>query len=472
MKKFSPVISQAPAVTIWGAAQHVTGSMHLVQTETQKILLDCGLVLEKGAQLRNRDFPFDPEEIDCVLLTHAHLDHCGNLPTLVRQGYRGPIYCTAATRDLLHPMLYDACHVQDLETNYYNKHHRENQDPFLESIYDLQDVDDTLDLLQTIRYGKEEQLAGDVSVQFRDAGHVLGSASIHMKMSAGSSQRSITFTGDLGRSSIPLLCPVSPLLRSDFIISEATYGGQFHEPYESMQDTLVQSISETMDRGGKVLIPAFSLGRVQLVVHTLIQLIESGRLDRMPIYVDSPLSNKVLAVMENHTNLLHPTIKQDIKEGKPFLHTNYVHYIETPAESRDAMYDATPGVVVASSGMGEGGRIIHHLKQSIDDPRCTIILVSFQTPGSLGARLLEPSPTIRMGGREWNKWADVIALRGFSGHADHEELVSLLHPHIDEGAQVTLVHGEMPALSALETSLNEIRPDCASLAERGVRISL
>ena len=151
MKKFSPVISQAPAVTIWGAAQHVTGSMHLVQTETQKILLDCGLVLEKGAQLRNRDFAFDPEEIDCVLLTHAHLDHCGNLPTLVRQGYRGPIYCTAATRDLLHPMLYDACHVQDLETNYYNKHHRENHDPFLESIYDLQDVDDTLDLLQTIR---------------------------------------------------------------------------------------------------------------------------------------------------------------------------------------------------------------------------------------------------------------------------------------------------------------------------------
>jgi len=459
------------SITTWGAARQVTGSMHLLQAEKQRILLDCGLLLERGSQLKNREFPFDPYEIDAVILTHAHLDHCGNLPTLVRQGFRGPIYCTHATRDLLLPMLTDASNVQSQETVIYN-HKRESHQPWLDPLYQQQDVLETLQLVQPVRYDKVKAIDGDVGFQFREAGHALGSASIHLRLSDGSHERTMTFTGDVGRSTIPLLRPVASLLPSDLVLSEATYGGQTHESFEMMQDQLVSTVETTIDRGGKVLIPAFSLGRVQLVVHTLIKLIEQGRLQRVPIYVDSPLSNRILDIMENHIADLSSEVQQAVQDGRPFLHTDYVHYITTVEESKDVMHDTTPAIVVASSGMGEGGRIVHHLKYAIDDPRCTIILVSFQTPGSLGNRLLEPSPTVRISGREWNKWADVVTLRGFSGHADHQELMQLLTPSLDADANVHLVHGEERSLSALAVSLNQVRPGSTTIADRGHTISL
>lgn len=459
------------SITTWGAARQVSGSMHLLQTEKQRILLDCGLLLEKGSQLKNREFPFDPYEIDAVILSHAHLDHCGNLPTLVRQGFRGPIYCTYATRDLLLPMLTDASNVQSQETVIYN-HKRDADQPWLAPLYQQEDVLETVSLVRPVRYDTPKSINGDVGFQFREAGHALGSASVHLRLSDGEHERTMTFTGDVGRSTIPLLRPVAPLLPSDLVLSEATYGGQVHESYEAMRDQLVSTVESTIDRGGKVLIPAFSLGRVQLVVSTLISLIEQGRLQRVPIYVDSPLSNRVLDIMENHIGDLSSEVQQAVQEGRPFLHTDYVHYITTVEESKDVMHDTTPSIVVASSGMGEGGRIVHHLKYAIDDPRCTIVLVSFQTPGSLGYRLMEPVPTVRIQGREWNKWADVVTLRGFSGHADHNELMHLLTPAVDSGSQIHLVHGEEKSLTALGTALNNARPGSTSIADRGHTISL
>lgn len=459
------------SITTWGAARQVSGSMHLLQTEKQRILLDCGLLLEKGSQLKNREFPFDPYEIDAVVLSHAHLDHCGNLPTLVRQGFRGPIYCTYATRDLLLPMLTDASNVQSQETVIYN-HKRESDQPWLAPLYQQEDVLETISLVRPVRYDTLKSVNGDVGFQFREAGHALGSASVHLRLSDGEHERSMTFTGDVGRSTIPLLRPAASLLPSDLVLSEATYGGQVHESYEMMQDQLVSTVESTIDRGGKVLIPAFSLGRVQLVVHTLVKLIEQGRLQRVPIYVDSPLSNRVLDIMENHIGDLSSEVQQAVKEGRPFLHTDYVHYITTVEESKDVMHDTMPSIVVASSGMGEGGRIVHHLKYAIDDPRCTIVLVSFQTPGSLGYRLMEPGPTVKIQGREWNKWADVVTLRGFSGHADHNELMHLLTPALDSGSHIHLVHGEEKSLSALDAALNNVRSGSTSIAERGQTISI
>ncbi|HMP15388.1 MAG TPA: MBL fold metallo-hydrolase [Gemmatales bacterium] len=464
--KFSD-ISSRPSVTIWGAAQQITGSMHLVRTSHSNILLDCGLILEKGSQLRNREFPFDPEDIDCVLLSHAHLDHCGNLPRLIKSGFQGPIYCTEATKDLLLPMLYDSCQVQESETRYYNRYHSSSKEKNIDNLYDYFDVDETLKRAVTLRYNQPATIAHEVEVQFQDAGHVLGSASIHMKFNSNGNKRSLTFTGDVGRSDIPLLCPVTPILKSDLIISESTYGGRFHESYEEMLNRLVHYISITMDRGGKVLIPAFSLGRVQLLVNTIIELIETGRLEKTPVYVDSPLANKVLAIMLQHQHILHPSVQKRLKTSRPFLHAEYVRYIESSEESKDIMYDSSPAVIIASSGMGEGGRIIHHLKQNIDDPRATVILVSFQTPGSLGARLLEPGPTIQISRRDYNKWADVIALRGFSGHADHGEMINLLHPHVETGSRVALVHGDLPSMLALKNTLDDIQPNSTVISEKG-----
>lgn len=443
--------------------------MHLLQTEKQNILLDCGLILERAAQLRNREFPFDPYEIDAVLLTHAHLDHCGNLPTLVKLGFRGPIYCTAATRDLLTPMLADAANVQSFETQYYNIK-RDSDQPWLAPLYQQDDVQNTLELVKPIKYGHLTRLEGDADFQFQDAGHALGSASVHVRLSAGDSERSITFTGDIGRSTTPFLRRPAPLLPSDIVLSESTYGGQVHESYQAMQTKLAAIVQRTIERGGKVLIPAFSLGRVQLVIHTLIQLIQTKRLETVPIYVDSPLANQILSIMLNHRHELADEISQNRRE--PFLHADYVRYITSVEESKDVMNDSTPSIVVASSGMAEGGRIIHHLKKSIDDPRCTIVLVSYQTPGSLGSRLMQPGPTVRFAGRDWNKWADVDVLRGFSGHADHRELMNLLIPCVETGSRVRLVHGEEPALLALESSLIERFPGAVQIAERGEAISL
>ena len=456
----------APAITSWGATRSVTGSMHLLQSEKQRILLDCGLFLEKGAQLRNREFPFDPCEIDAVLLTHAHLDHCGNLPTLVKQGFRGPIYCTAATRDLLLPMLEDAANIQSIETQYFNNRRAEDE-PWLAPLYLQDDVHDMLQHVRSIDYDKPQQLAGDVSFQFRDAGHVLGSASIHLRLSAGAAERTLTYTGDIGRNGVPLFGPVAPYLPSELILSEATYGGQTHEPYEHMLDHLADIVERTIDRGGKVLIPAFSLGRVQLIVYSLMLLIAHKRLDRLPIIVDSPLSNKILDVVQQHTHLLAPSVRKALPKGKKFLHASYIHYITSVEESKDAMLDDEPGIVIASSGMAEGGRIVHYLKRHIDDPRCSVILVSYQSSGSLGWRLMQPGPTVFFAGREWNKWADVQQLRGFSGHADQSELINQLSPVISAGARVHLVHGEEPAMLALQSALNSIHEGSTHLAERG-----
>jgi metallo-beta-lactamase family protein len=442
--------------------------MHLLETERQRILLDCGLNLDKtqSARTRNREFPFDPYRIDAVVLSHAHLDHCGNLPTLVNQGFRGPIYCTAPTRDLLLPMLTDSSNVQSQDAAWLNAR-RGADEPWLAPLYHLEDVHASLDLVQPVELQREVRLGPDVSFLLREAGHALGSATVHLRFSDGAAERTLTYTGDVGRPGMPLLRPVAPLLDSEMILSEATYGGQHHETYDVMEESLRALVELTIDRGGKVLIPAFSFGRVQLIVYTLIDLISRGRLQRVPIFVDSPLANKILDVYEQHTEALAEPVRHAIAAGKPFLRTDYVRYITHVEESRQLTVDPTPAVIVASSGMGEGGRILQHLRHNIDDPRCTVVLVSFQTPGSLGARLLERSPSVRFLGRDWNKWADVVVLRGFSGHADHAGLMGLLQPHVERGSSIRLVHGENIALNSLEEALNEVKWGAARIAEWG-----
>jgi metallo-beta-lactamase family protein len=442
--------ASTPRVTFWGAAGTVTGSMHLVEVAGDQVLLDCGLFLERRGDTpeRNRHFPFDPYRLRAVVLSHAHIDHCGNLPNLVRQGFAGPIYCTPPTRDLLELMLVDSARIHEEDTLQANIV-RSADTPWVAPLYSRDDALHTLELCVPIPYERPQAIGAHVQCRLVDAGHVLGSAMVALTVNCRGHEQTLTFTGDLGRPGMALQRDPAPLPPADLVICECTYGGTSHAPIAAVIESLRNLVRETVARGGKVLIPAFSLGRCQLVVHYLQQLMRSGQAPAVPIFVDSPLASNISGVYRRHLDYLAAgaSVAGDLFDG-PLLH--YVRAIE---ESRQLSARREPCVIVASGGMCEGGRILHHLKHNVDDPRSSVVLVSYQAPDTLGARLLERRPTVRFHGRDWNKWIDVLQLRGFSGHADHDDLLRALAPLTSRAPTVRLVHGEPAAAAALGNDL-------------------
>ena len=433
--------SAAPRVTFWGAARSVTGSMHLVEAGKCQILLDCGLVVggSPEAYRRNQHFPFIPAELDAVVLSHAHMDHCGNLPNLVRQGFTGPIYCTPPTRDLLPIMLTDSARVQEDDAYVRKVIGRDDDQP----LYTHADVLATLQQCVAIPYGSSRVILPDVQLRFADAGHLLGSAMVSLTLAGPGRECRITYTGDLGRRGMNFLPDPDPIPAADLLLCESTYGGCVHQPLEMLAEVLEEAVRRTVERGGKVLIPAFSLGRAQLVVHFLEQWVRQGRLPRVPIFVDSPLAADIARIHELHDDYLaEPGLRGPGEEP-------LVHYLRDHAESQEASTGKDPCILVASGGMCEAGRILQHLRHHIDDPRSTVVLVGYQSPQSLGRRLLERRPTVHFRGRKWNKWADVVDLKGFSGHADHGDFLSYLEPLAKHTRQVRLVHGEPERADAL-----------------------
>ena len=441
-------LSASPKVTFWGAAQAVTGSMHLVEAADVRLLLDCGLVLgySSHAQERNRNFPFAPSKLNAVLLSHAHIDHCGNLPNLVRQGFQGPIYCTPATRDLLAIMLADSARIQEEEAFVEQVIGRADETT-TGLLYSGREVQRTLQQCVTVPYGEPTQIRPGVQVRFVDAGHLLGSAMISLTMDRPGGECAITYTGDLGRPGMRFLRDPAPLPPADLIICESTYGGRSHQPLEALADRLQQVVQTTIDRGGKILIPAFSLGRAQIVVHYIRQWMARGKLPRAPIYVDSPLAADIAQVYDFYPDDLATDLHSAEEESVP------VQYIRAGAESRDLSRRREACVLVASGGMCEAGRILNHLENNLDDPRNSVVLVSYQAPGSLGRKLMERGPAVHFRGRRWNKWADVVDLNGFSGHADRADLLNFFRPIVGDGPRVRLVHGEMEQAEALAKAL-------------------
>jgi len=462
-----------PTLTFWGAASSVSGSMHLLESGNQKILLDCGLNQgrREEARERNNHFPFHPEQLDAVLVSHAHIDHCGNLPTLVRRGYNGPIYCTPPTRDLLKVMLRDSAKIQEEDAAHINIA-RNYAEPWVQPLYTHNDVDNVFSRLIAVPYGKEFDLGHGVKYRFIEAGHVLGSAIVHITIDAPDRRRSLCFSGDLGRRNMPVLKGASEIPAADILVCESTYGNRTHVDLPQTIDKLFNVVKDTVARGGKVLIPAFSLGRTQLIVHILQQGLRAGRFPNVPIYVDSPLAADIADVYKAHPNSLAEDVAVEVREGHGILGGDGVEYVREFEESMWLTTRPGPCIIIASSGMCDAGRIIGHLKQNVDDPRCTVALVSYQAQGTTGRRLLEPKPTVRFQGREWNKWIEVVHLDGFSGHADKADFIAYLSPLVGKVKKVRLIHGEREQAEALGTTLRELGFPDVSVPAPGDRVEV
>jgi metallo-beta-lactamase family protein len=450
------IARRGPILTFWGAAQMVTGSMHLLEAGSTKVLLDCGLFQgrREEARERNSHFPFQPRQVAAVLVSHSHIDHSGNLPSLIRQGYRGPIYCTPPTRDLLQIMLVDSAKIQEEDAAHLNIERGYSQ-PWAEPLYSRTDVDRVLEQVVTVGYGSFREIRPGVKFKFLEAGHVLGSAMLHVVVDGDSGEHTLTFTGDLGRPSLPLLRHTAPIPPADVLVCESTYGNRVHEPIAETARKLYEAINRTIDRGGKVLIPAFSLGRTQLIIHFIHKGILEGRIPRIPVYVDSPLAADITGVYESHPQCLDDEGQRMLADGVGILGGDVVTYIREFEDSMRISRRPDPCIVIASSGMCDAGRIQHHLKEHVDDPRCTIILVSYQAKGTTGRRLLEKSPTVKFLGKEWNKWLEVVHLDGFSGHADRTDFMTYLSPLAESVGRVRLIHGERDQAESLAEALRE-----------------
>ncbi len=426
------------ALRFLGAARHVTGSKHLLEIGDTNVLLDCGLVQgpRKVADAANRKLPIAGRDVDALVLSHAHIDHCGALPRLVKDGYDGPIWCTDATGDMLRMMLLDSAHIQAQDARHLRKRGHD-----FEPLYDADDVERTLRLVRSVPYHTTVEVTPQLRVQFLDAGHILGAAIVVMDVDTGTHQRRIVFTGDHGRKNLPILRDPEPIPPCDVLITESTYGDRTHEPRESMLEDLARIIGEEQNDGGRVIVPAFAVGRTQSVVLFLGQLIRDGRLARMPIFVDSPMSKEATRIMARHPHLFDAETQALLRSGHDPLHFDDVRYVGDVEESK-SLNQMRSGVIVSASGMCESGRVLHHLAQSIGRPQDCVLLVGYQAQSTLGRRLLDGETTVKIFGELHTVRCKVRSMPGFSAHADWRELLASARPLADRCRQAFVVHGE------------------------------
>ncbi len=443
-------------LTIWGAAQQVTGSMHLLQTENYNILIDCGLDYEKGTyQEENEFFPFNPSTIDVVILTHAHIDHSGNLPTLVRLGFAGQILCTPPTADLTEILLFDSVNIFLSKQKKKPKRGRGNYGP--KPLYLQRDVMETVDRFVTIGFNKPFKINGSIELTFIPAGHLLGAAAAVISINENGITKKIGFTGDVGRKNYPVLVDPEPLPPLDYLVSESTYGGRLHSKDKTLEDTLIETIKETCIKSpGRLIIPAFSIGRTQSLVFTLNQIFSKGLLPPVQIFVDSPLANFATDIYRKHHQLVNEQAKTFYQtKGDEFDFENLV-YVQDRKESESVMNYLEPCIIISSAGMLEGGRIQDHLYHNIQNYYCTILFIGYCAKGTLGDRLLRGDPIIRLRNRDLMVYATIKKTDLLSGHGDHQDLVDTVKQQdLQKLKNVFLVHGETKSMDALAQSLTE-----------------
>ena len=467
-------------ITFYGAARTVTGSQHLLEVNGRRILLDCGLYQgpREESTDRNRHLPFDARAVDTLILSHAHIDHSGNIPSLVRNGFTGDIVTTSATRDLCSIMLRDSAKIQESDVAYLNKKRRRDNLPPLEPIYTMADALASLKQFIGISYERPYQVAPGITLTFYDAGHVLGSALVVLDVDdAGTGQPArVVFTGDLGRANRPILNDPVFLDRADVLIMESTYGDREHPDDEDTDHQLEEIIRETMKQRGKVIVPAFAIGRTQELVYRLNNLVERRDLPpNLQVYVDSPLAIDATAVFRAHPEAYDAEIAEVLvsdRDRDPFGFA-MMRYTRSPEESKELNFLRQPAVIISASGMAETGRILHHLKNNIEDPRSTILITGFQAPETLGRRLVDGHKRVKIFGEDYDVRARVLSLNGLSGHADRSELLVWAKRLQPPPGKTFLVHGEPDAAFALADSLrNQLGFGNVHVPEMGQRFSL
>lgn len=434
--------------------------MFLLEVNDRRILLECGMFQgRRGESIeRNRNFPFDPASVDAVILSHAHIDHTGNLPNLVRQGFQGSIFCTFATRDLASIMLQDSAHIQKYDAQYVSKKRKKKGLPPVEPLYN--DVDAEMAMRQFVAVGYDRPLlvADGVTVTFVDAGHILGSAQVVLDVREGGRKYRYLFSGDVGRGDHEILRDPQPVENVDFLQIESTYGNRLHTPKEGAMEEVLQLVTRTLDISGKVIIPAFSVGRTQAIVYTLHQLTLDGKLPRIPIYVDSPLSVNATEVFRLHPECFNESIYEFLREkANPFGMENltYIRQVEKSMELNELK---TPGIIISSSGMCEGGRIRHHLKNNIGDPKNLILFIGFCAEHTLGAQILSGKEEVNIFGEPYKLRAKVARIDSFSGHADKAELSRYVQNLTGDIKKIFVCHGEEESSMAFGETLRELKP--------------
>jgi len=442
-------------IEFYGATKEVTGSKFLLSSNGTKILVECGLFQgrRKEAEKKNREFLFDVQDIDYMLLSHAHIDHSGNIPNLVKNGFSQDIYTTPATIDLLKHLLLDSAHIHERDAEYINKKIAKKGEEPIEPLYTIEDAKQSLTLFKPKVYENKHQRG--INFEFLDAGHILGSSEILMELEG----RRVLFTGDLGRSNLPIIRNPKIPEKVDILIMESTYGNRLHKNIENAKKVLEEILNKAINRKGKVIIPSFALERAQEVIYAINSLIINGKIPEIPIYVDSPLTVELTSVFMKHPECFDKEAYKMLQENHIF---NYgqINYITDVQDSKALNTKEEPMIIISASGMCEHGRILHHLKNNIEDERNTILIVGYQAKNTLGRKLVEKQEVVNIFGQPYERKAEVVVLNEFSAHADRNDLISFAEKVSPE--RIFLVHGEE----------DQMEPLAATLQEKGYKVNM
>jgi metallo-beta-lactamase family protein len=441
-------------ITFTGAAGNVTGSRHLIETDNYKVLLDCGLFQgrRKDTYERNLKFPFDPASVNSLILSHAHIDHIGNVPNLVKKGFKGDIHCTLATADLLNIMLLDSANIQESDIRFVNKIRAKHHELPVEPLYTKQDIPPVVQLLQGHSYNRYFNLNSSRAV-FKEAGHIMGSATTTIEFKDKGRILKLCYTGDLGRPNLPIIRDPAPVTDSDILIIESTYGNRLHRDIQQVAERLAAIINETVSRGGKVIIPTFALERTQEILYTLHLLRNAHKIPDIPVYVDSPLATNATEIFRMHPECFDDEVNQMLQtENDPFGFS-HLHFTRSVEESKMLNTIDKPIIILAGSGMAESGRVLHHLINNIENPLNTILIVGWQSENTLGRKIQDKYPQVPIFGEMYNLKSQVEVMDEFSAHADRNDLIDWIMQGKEKWQKVFLVHGEPESASSLAEAL-------------------